>query len=140
MASLLNSDFFSRSLTWSGPIPGKYSAHFSLNRIMPGVDNFHYDVHLSPIFRESVVRIIFHLILKFSGADEDLDIEFDWIKEREEFKHLYRDILFDAVKRAKMGYGEIQIDYLAQIAVCKYLTQEIGHQFEELMTRLNNEV
>jgi len=140
MASLLNSDFFPRSLTWSGPIPGQYSAHFSLNRILPGVDNFHYDVHLSPIFRESVVRIIFHLILKFSGADEDLDIEFDWIKEREEFKHLCRDILLDAVKRAKMGDGEIQIDYLAQIAVCKYLTQEIGHQFEVLMTRLNNEV
>jgi hypothetical protein len=107
---------------------------------MPGVDNFHYDVHLSPIFRESVARIIFHLILKFSRADEDLAIEFDWIKEREEFKHLCREIIFDAVKMAKMGDGEIQIDYLAQIAVCKYLTQEIALQFEELMVRLNNEI
>ena len=140
MASLLSSDFFSRSLTWSGPDPVEYSAHFSLNRIMPGVDNFHYDVHLSPVFIESVSRIIFHLIIKVSGADEDIGIEFDWLKEREEFKHLCQDIMLEAVKRAKLGDGEIQIDYLAQIAVCKLLTQEIAHQFEELITRLNNQV
>jgi class 3 adenylate cyclase len=107
---------------------------------MPGVDNFHYDVHLSPVFSESVSRIIFHLIIKVSGADEDIGIEFDWLKEREEFKHLCQDIMLEAVKRAKLGDGEIQIDYLAQIAVCKLLTQEIAHQFEELITRLNNQV
>jgi len=140
MTSLLSRSFFTRSPTWSGPAPLQYSAHFSLNRIMPGVDNFHYDVHLSPIFNESVSRIIFHLILKSSRADEDLDIEYDWIKERDEFKRLCRDLMLDAVKRAKMGDGEIQIDYLAQVAVCKFLIQEIAHQFEELMTRLNNQV
>ena len=140
MASLLSKVFFSRSTAWSGPHPIQYSAHFSLNRIMPGVDNFHYDVHLSPVFIESASRSIFHLILKFSGADEDLDIEFDLTKEREEFKRLCRDIMLDAVKRAKMGDGEIQIDYLAQVAVCKFLMQEIAHQFEELITRLNNQV
>jgi class 3 adenylate cyclase len=140
MASLLSSEFFPRNLTWSGPAPVEYSAHFSLNRIMPGVDNFHYDVHLSPVFRESVSRIIFHLILKSSRADEDLDIDYDWLRERREFKRLCRDIMLDAVKRAKMGDGEIQIDYLAQITVCKFLLQEVAHQFEELMTRLNNQV
>jgi class 3 adenylate cyclase len=140
MASLLSTEFFHRGLTWSGPAPVQYSAHFSLNRIMPGVDNFHYDVHLSPVFRESISRIIFHLILRTSRADEDLGIEFDWIKERDEFKRLCRDIMVDAVKRAKMGDGEIQIDYLAQVAVCKLLIQEVAHQFEELMTRLNNQV
>lgn len=77
-------------------------------------------------------------MLRSSGADEDIEIEFDWIKEREEFKRLGREIMLDAVKRAKMGDGEIQIDYLAQIAVCKYLLLESTHQFEELMTRLNN--
>jgi len=140
MASLLSSGFFSGNLIWSGPAPLQYSAHFSLNRIMPGVDNFHYDVHLSPVLCEAVSRIIFHLILKTSGADEDLDIEVDLLKEREEFKHLCHDIMLDAVKRAKLGDGEIQIDYLAQIAVCKLLTHEIAHQFEELITRLNNQV
>jgi len=98
MASLLSSSFFPRNITWSGPAPVKYSAYFSLNRIMPGVDNFHYDVHLSPLFCESVAKIIFHLILKISGTDEDLDIGFDWVKEREEFKHLCHDIMLDAVK------------------------------------------
>ncbi len=138
MASLLSSEFFPRSLTWSGPAPARYSAHFSLNRIMPGVDNFHYDVNLSPIFRESIAKIIFHLILKTSRADADLDIEFDWVRERREFKRLCFDIMLDAVKRAKMGDGEIQLDYLAQITICKFLLQEVSRQFEELMIRLNN--
>jgi hypothetical protein len=105
---------------------------------MPGVDNFRYDVHLSPVFCESVSRIIFHLIIKSARADEDLNIEFDWLKEREEFRRLCRDIMLDAVKRAKIGDGEIQIDYLAQIAVSKFLIQQVTNQFEELMTRLNN--
>ncbi len=140
MASQLSNVFFSRKLAWSGPAPAAYSAHFSLNRIMPGVDNFRYDVHLSPIFRESVSRLIFHMLLKESKADDDLGIEYDLTREREEFKRLCRDIMLGAVKMAKMGDGEIQIDYLAQIAVCKLLNQEIGIQFEELMTRLNNQV
>ena len=140
MASLFGTEFFSRSVTWSGPVPVPYSAHFSLNHIMPGVDNFLYDVHLSPVFRESVSKIIFHLILKVANADEDLDVHFNWTKEKEEFRLLFRDIMLDAVKRAKMGDGEIQIDYLAQVAVCKFLIQEINNQFEELLTRFNNQV
>jgi len=117
-----------------------YSAHFSLNHIMPGVDNFRYDVHLSPIFRESVSKIIFHLILKVAKAYEDLGIQFDWTKEIDDFRRLCRDIMLDAVKTAKMGEGEIQIDYLAQVAVCKFLVQEINKQFEELLSRFNNQV
>lgn len=140
MASLLSSKFFPRSLTWRGSVPETYSAHFTLNRLMLGVDNFHYDVHLSPIFRESTSKLIFHLILKNSGADTDLDIEFDLKTERNEFKRLCCDIMLDAVKRAKLGNREIQIDYLAQIAVSKFLILEVAHQFEELMIRLNNQV
>jgi hypothetical protein len=140
MGSLFGKDFFSKNITWSGPAPVAYSTHFSLNHIMPGVDNFRYDVHLSPVFRESVSKIVFHLILKIVKADEDLNIQFDWIKEIEEFRRLCKDIMLDAVKTAKMGDGEIQIDYLAQVAVCKFLIQEINKQFEELITRFNNQV
>jgi hypothetical protein len=138
MASLLATEFFQRSTSWTGPAPVPYSAHFSLNRIMPGVDNFRYDVHISPVFQESVSKIIFHLILKTAKAEEDIEVEFNWTKDKEEFKKLCRDIMLGAVKRAKMGDGEVQIDYLAQIAVCKFLIQEINKQFEELLTRLNN--
>jgi hypothetical protein len=138
--TLLGAEFFPRRITWSGPSPVPYSAHFSLNRIMPGVDNFRYDVHLSPVFRETVSRIIYHLVLRVTRADEDLNIEFDWSREKEEFKRLCKDIMLDAVKRAKLGDEGVQIDYLAQIAVSKYLDKEVGNQFEELLTRLNNQV
>ena len=140
MVSILGTEFFSKSTAWSGPAPELYSAHFSLNRIMPGVDNFHYDVHLSPIFRESVSKIIFHLILKVAKAEEDIDVEFNWTAEKVEFNRLCRDIMLGAVKRAKIGDGEVQIDYLAQVAVCKFFIQEINNQFEELLTRFNNQV
>ena len=140
MASLLGRDLFFKNLTWSGPAPTSYSAHFSLNRIIPGVDNFRYDVHLSPIFRETASRIIFHLILKATRADEDLDINFSWVKEKEEFVTLCRDVMLIAIKRAKMGDGEIQIDYLAQMAVCKFIIQEINLQFDEVLARLGNQV
>src|SRR5210317_1407120 len=103
MALIFGTELFSRSTSWSGPAPVPYSAHFSLNRIMPGVDNFRYDVHLSPVFRESVSRIVFHLILKVAKAGEDIDVDFSWTKEKEEFERLCRDIMLDAVKRAKMG-------------------------------------
>jgi len=138
MTSILQTDLFSRSLTWSGPPPVPYAANFSLNRIMPGVDNFRYDVHLSPLFCETASRIVFHFILKHSRADKELGVTFDWLRDRDEFKRLCRDLMLDAVKRAKMGDGEIQIDYLAQVAVCKFLIQDIRKQFEELETRFNN--
>jgi class 3 adenylate cyclase len=140
MTALLSKDFLTRSITWNGPVPEPYSAHFSLNRIMPGVDNFRYDVHLSPVFQESVSKIIFHLLLRVAEVDEYLDMEFDGTKEKEEFKQLCRDIMLVAVKKAKMGDGEVQIDYLAQVAVCKLLIQEINKQFENLLTRLNNQI
>ena len=138
MSFQLNTQLFSRSLIWSSPAPLQYSAHFSLNRLLPGVDNFRYDVHLSPVFCESVSRIIFHLIIKSAKAEDDLNIELDLLKEREEFRRLCRDIMLDAVKKAKIGDGEIQVDYLAQVAVCKFLIQQVANQFEELMSRLNN--
>ena len=138
MTSILQTDIFSRSLTWSGSTPVPYSADFSLKRIMPGVDNFRYDVHLSPMFCEAVSRIAFHFIIKHARAEEELDERFNWLKDRDEFKRLCRDLMLDAVKRAKMGDGEIQIDYLAQVAVCKFLIQEIRKQFEEMEIRFNN--
>ena len=140
MATLLGRDIFPKTLSWSGLAPFVYSAHFSLKRIMPGVDNFRYDVQLSPVFKESVSRIIFHLILKTSKAEEDLDVPFQWTKEREDFLSLCQEIMLVAVKRAKMGDGEVQIDYLAQMAVSKFLIQEINNQFDGLLARLNNQV
>ncbi|MFC1837713.1 hypothetical protein ACFLYW_03430, partial [Thermodesulfobacteriota bacterium] len=111
-----------------------------MNHIMPGVDNFSYDVQISPVFCESVSKIIFHLIVKAAKVDEILDEEFNWTKEKDEFRKLCRDVMLVAVKKAKMGDGEVQIDYLAQVAICKLLIQEINSQFESLLTRLNNQV
>jgi hypothetical protein len=81
-----------------------------------------------------------HLVIKVAEAEEDIGVEFDWNKEKEEFKKLCKDLMLDAVKRAKLGDEGIQIDYLAQVAVTKYLIQEISNQFEELLIRLNNQV
>jgi hypothetical protein len=71
-------------------------------------------------------------------VEDELSESFDWLKDREELKSLCRDLMLDAIKKAKMGDGEIQVDYLAQVSVCKFLVQEIRKQFEELETRFNN--
>jgi class 3 adenylate cyclase len=105
---------------------------------MPGVDNFCYDVHLSPVFCETTAKIVFHFVVKHAKAAEELDEKFDWLKDRNEFKRLSRDLMLDAVKKAKLGDGEIQVDHLAQIAVCKFLILQIRKQFEVLETRFNN--
>jgi len=39
-----------------------------------------------------------------------------------------------------MGEGEVQVDHLAQVAVCKFITQGVNKQFDEILTRLNNQV
>jgi hypothetical protein len=105
---------------------------------MAGVDNFRYDVHLSPVFCESTAKIVFHFIVRHARAEEELDENFDWLKDRDELKRLSRELMLDAVKKAKLGDGEIQVDHLAQVAVCKFLSQQIRKQFEELETRFSN--
>ncbi len=118
---------------------GTYSVQFKLDKLIPGVDNVHYDVHLSPGLCKSANRMIFHLFQKQSGVEEILDTDnsTNLLKEIDVFKRLCRDTLKGAVNKAKSS-AEIQVDLLSQIAIVKMLTEGIRSQYKELIEKLND--
>lgn len=115
-----------------------YSVQFQLDRLVPGVDNFRYDVYLSPAFCASirkVVRLLFQKhakIKKYLNLDKTRSLNI----EQEEFKKLCRDVLHAAVNKAK-SESEIQIDLLAQMAVIKKLSEEIQRQHKTIIEDVN---
>mgnify|MGYP001055603091 CR=1 FL=1 len=115
-----------------------YSVEFPLDKLVPGVDNIHYDVHLSPSLCTSANKIIRRLLGKHAGVEKVLGIDgaSSPVTERDEFRRLCKVVLQEAINKAKSD-SEIQIDLLAQIAVVKMLTEEIQCQFNEMIDDLN---
>ena len=116
-----------------------YSVKFSLDRLTPGVDNVRHDVLLSPDFCKSVSKLVYQLFLKHTKAKKILNIDStsSLVTERDEFKHLCRDVLHAAINQAKSA-SEIQIDLLVQITIVKKLAQEIQSQYRKLIENFND--
>jgi hypothetical protein len=111
-----------------------YFVQFPLGNLAPGVDNIHFDVYLSPDFRKSANTLIRHLLGKHANVNSILGIDnaASLIKERDAFKRLYRNVLNAAINKAK-SCSDIQIDFLAQIAIIKMLTENIRIAYESLI-------
>jgi len=114
-----------------------YSLYFSLDKLTPGVDNVRYDVHLSPGFIKSTGNIVFNLVVSQAKAGQLLGMEKNqtWQSEKDEFKRLCRDVMLAGINRAKSD-RKIQIDFLAQAAIVKFITEEIGCRFTHLVEKL----
>jgi len=128
MATFFN--FFTKVPSLKGLPLKSYSINLSLNRLNLGVNNILLDVHLSPEFCKITSKVILQLILRRfkSSHTPGLDKKFDWFKERNEFKRLCHDVLIDAINKAKLA-REVQIDYLAQIAVIELFIREIRKKY-----------
>ncbi len=111
-----------------------YTIELPFNRLKLGVDNVRYDVHISPEFHKRAQLIIFELIIKHAEASEPFTInkQFNWFKETPLFKRLCAEILTNGVNQAKSKH-EIQIDFLAQVALVKLLIEEIQNQYEKVI-------
>ena len=115
-----------------------YTFVFSFDQITPGVDNVRYDVCLSPKFCKSAAQLIYLLIVEQTKAGTIISIDTRAISNAaDEFRKHCSDILHDGIHKAKAG-RQVQIDYLAQIAVAKLLIKEINAQFELLIDRIKN--
>ena len=116
-----------------------YSVKFSLDRLIPGVDNIRHDVLLSPDFCKSSSKLVYQLFLKHAKAKKILNIDptSSLVIERDEFKHLCRNVLHAAINQAKSA-SEIQIDLLAQITIIKKLAEEIPRQYSKLIENFND--
>ena len=118
-----------------------YSIKFSLAKLVLGVDNIRYDVHLSPSFCIASKKVVTQLFAKYSQVGEMSGIGSSarWNKERDEFKFLCRRILVEAVNQAKQK-AEVEIDFLAQTAVIKWLIEEVRNQYETMVESLKNNI
>lgn len=130
--------FFSNFSSLKGLSLKTYSVRCPLDRLTPGVDNIHYDVHLSQAFCNSIQKLVRQLLLKHAKVKKVLDIDetSSLFIEKDAFKDLCREVLYAAVNQAKHA-SETQIDLLAQIATVKTLTEEIPLQYNLLIEDLN---
>ncbi|RJQ67109.1 MAG: hypothetical protein C4519_24635 [Desulfobacteraceae bacterium] len=118
-----------------------YAVNFSLERLIPGVDNIRHDVLISPIFMNATRKIVAQLVARHGGLEKrgrDAQ-QVSWIKEVESYKQLYREIMLNALNKAK-ARREVQIDYLAQASLLKMLLEEIRSQYDHLVGRLKKTV
>jgi hypothetical protein len=126
-----------------------YSAELSLGSLTVGVDNIHHDVYLSPSFVESTGTYLLEFIRQtvnetfLSQTDRspaerrstlrrDSDRKAARAAEAPSWKRRLSDLLHAGVQEAKYEKN-IEIDLLLRAALVKYLTQEIGTQFANLM-------
>jgi len=108
-----------------------YAVELPLERLRLGVDNLRYDVHISPEFVKEADALIFQLVLKHAAASPPLLTRgrIQWHQEISRFKNSCRELMIHAVNQAK-SLQEIQIDYLAQVAIVKLLLGEIDVMYD----------
>jgi hypothetical protein len=110
------------------------SIDYSLNRLVFGVDNIHFDVRISPQVGIALKRTAFLLMIKHSQSEyffRDYKRELCEI-EKDALRRVCTDVLLDGISRAKLA-AEIQIDFLGQAALAKMFLEEIKDQYKKLL-------
>jgi hypothetical protein len=111
-----------------------YSIDYSLNRLVFGVDNIHFDVHISPQAYNTLKLAASLLMIKHSRSEyyfRDYKREFCEI-EKDKLRRVCTDVLLDGISRAKLA-AEVQIDFLGQAALAKMFLEEIKEQYKILL-------
>ena len=111
-----------------------YSVECSLDRLVLGVDNIRCDVRLSPGFCQTTAKLAGLLIERETGiwTRSEKKRVAALAREQERFHESYTEIITDAVNKARAA-KEIQIDFLAQIAIISMLHDEIRKQYDILI-------
>ncbi len=134
--------FSSKPVDIDFPSIKTYSVNFSLERLVPGVDNVHYDVHLSPRLRIITTEVIKILVARHTNSDilkSQDKREQDWIKIRDEFKTTCQEIMVEGIHKAKLT-KEIQLNFLVQTAIVKLLLKEINIQYDDFIEKYKSEI
>ena len=111
-----------------------YSTEFSMERLVVGVDNIRYDVRLSPAFCSTTAKLATLLIEQETGiwtGDENKQLA-DLTREQEIYRQLYSEVMSDAIDKARAA-KEIQVDFLAQIAILSMVHEEIRKQYDNMI-------
>lgn len=111
-----------------------YLIDFSLDRLVFGVDNIHFDVHISPQLYNALKKTAFLTMIKHSRSEfffKDYNRKY-CESEKDALKHICTDVLLDGINRAK-AEAELQIDYLGQAALAKMFLEEVKNQYRKLV-------
>jgi hypothetical protein len=111
-----------------------YSIDFSMDRLVLGVDNIRCDVRMSPAFCNATAKLAALLIERETGIwttseKKRLNV---LAREQENYRQLYGQIMSDAVNKARAA-KEMQVDFLAQIAILSMVHDEIRKQYDILI-------
>jgi hypothetical protein len=111
-----------------------YNETIPIGSLAIGVDNIHHDVFLSPKFVQSARDYLFDLIRQGTKARYFPGIELRTVKapDNAAFRKILTDLLQSSLTQAKF-HKNIEIDLLFRLALLKFLTQEIGNQFANLI-------
>lgn len=111
-----------------------YSTDFSLDRLVLGVDNIRCDVRLSPSFRNAAAKLAALLIERETGiwTLPEKKRQSVLAKAQENYRQQYGQIMTDAINKARAA-KEMQVDFLAQIAVLRMVHEEIREQYDVLI-------
>ena len=112
-----------------------YSTDFSMDRLVLGVDNIRCDVRLSPTFCKATAKLAALLIERKTGiwtGSEKKQLN-TLAGEQESYRQLYGQVMSDAVNKARAA-REMQVDFLAQIAILSMVHDEIRKQYDILIS------
>ncbi len=118
-----------------------YLVDYSLDRLSFGVDNIHFDVHISPQLCNALKKTTLLVIIKHSHAElfyRDYKKE-SCKNEKDTLKNLCTDVLLDGINLAK-SEGEYQIDYLGQAALAKLFLEEVKNQYKNVVDHFEQQV
>jgi hypothetical protein len=131
----MSNELPSLTATESAPIELKsYDVRLPLASLAIGVDNIHHDVFLSPKFVQGAREYLFELIRQNTSATYFSGIELRKAKAPDSgaFRKSLSDFLQSALTQAKYQKN-IEIDLLFRLALIKFLTEETGNQFANLI-------
>ena len=111
-----------------------YNLTLPMATLAIGVDNIHHDVYLSPKFVHASRDYLFELIRQHTAGSFISGVELRNAKtiDGAGFRKLLSDLLQSSVTQAKY-HKNIEIDILFRLAILKFLTQELGNQFANLI-------
>jgi len=112
-----------------------YCAEIRLEKLTLGVDNIHYDVYLSPKFLEFSGKYLLDLVR------QTINLPFAFGKQSKQpggspehgaFRRMLTEIVQESLTRAKFQQS-IETDILHQLALLKYISQEVSNQFSSIL-------
>lgn len=111
-----------------------YNVTIPMGSLSIGVDNIHHDVFLSPKFVQAARDYLFDLIRQSTSATYFSGIELRTVKSLDNaaFRKLLTELLQSALTQAKY-HKNIEIDLVFRLGLLKFLTQELGNQFANLI-------